>query len=153
MLKMLKFKNPDKEYPSNTGQKWTDEEEILLLEELSKNIDIQLIAQYHNRTTGGINARRREIAYKLYKNNNSMEEIILKTKLDEDQIIETIKKLQNNPKKCKSVTEIKKPFSIESEIDEMKNDIKELKNTIKELKNTIKELVEMMKAVYEFEDA
>jgi len=146
MLKMLKSKNPDKEYPSNTGQKWTDEEEILLLEELSKNIDIQLIAQYHNRTTGGINARRREIAYKLYNNNNSMEEIILKTKLDEDQIIETIKKLQNNPKKCKSVTEIKKPFLIESEIDEMKNDIKELKNTIKEL-------VEMMKAVYEFEDA
>ncbi len=146
MLKMLKSKNPDKEYPSNTGQKWTDEEEILLLEELSKNIDIQLIAQYHNRTTGGINARRREIAYKLYNNNNSMEEIILKTKLDEDQIIETIKKRQNNPKKCKSVIEIKRPFSIESEIDEMKNDIKELKNTIKEL-------VEMMKAVYEFEDA
>ena len=146
MLKMLKSKNPDKEYPSNTGQKWTDEEEILLLEELSKNIDIQLIAQYHNRTTVGINARRREIAYKLYNNNNSMEEIILKTKLDEAQIIETIKKRQNTPKKCNPVTEIKKSFSIESEIDEMKNDIKELKNTINEL-------VEMMKAVYEFEDA
>ena len=144
MLKMLKSQNPDKNYPSNTGQKWTDEEETLLLEELSKNIDIQLIAQCHNRTTGGINARRRVIAYKLYSNNNSIEDIILKTKLDEDQIIETIKKLQNNPKKCKSVTEIKTPFSIE--IDEMKNDIKELKNTIKEL-------VEMMKAVYEFEDA
>ena len=152
MLKMLKSQNPDKDYPSNTGQKWTDEEETLLLEELSKNIDIQLIAQSHNRTTGGINARRREIAYKLYSNNNSMKDIILKTKLDEEQIIETIKKRQNNPKKCKSVTEtIKKrwsktPFSIESEIDEMKNDIKELKNTIKEL-------VEMMKALYEFEDA
>jgi len=146
MLKMLKSKNPDKDYPSNTGEKWTDEEETLLLEELSKNIDIQLIAQYHNRTIGGINSRRREIAYKLYSNNNSMEDIILKTKLDEDQITETIKKLQNNPKKCKSITEIKTPFSIESEIDKMKNEIKELKNTIKEL-------VEMMKAVYEFEDA
>ena len=145
MLKMLKSQNPDKDYPSNTGQKWTDEEETLLLEELSKNIDIQLIAQCHNRTTGGINARRKEIAYKLYNNNNSMEDIILKTKLDEDQIIETIKKRQNNPK-CKSVTEIKTQFSIKNEIDEMKNDIKELKNTIKEL-------VEMMKAVYEFEDA
>jgi len=139
MLKMLKSQNPDKDYPSNTGQKWTDEEETLLLEELSKDIDIQLIAQHHNRTTGGINARRREIAYKLYSNNNSMEDIILKTKLDEYQIMETIKKRQNNPKKCKSVTEIKTPFSIE--------------NDIKELKNTIKELVEMIKAVYEFEDA
>jgi hypothetical protein len=136
---MLKSQNPDKDYPPNTGQKWTDEEETLLLEELSKNNDIQLIAQCHNRTTGGINARRREIAYKLYSNNNSMEDIILKTKLDEYQIMETIKKRQNNPKKCKSVTEIKTPFSIE--------------NDIKELKNTIKELVEMIKAVYEFEDA
>jgi len=81
----------------------------------------------------------------LYNNNNTMEEIILKTKLDEDQIIETIKRRQNNPKKCKSVTEIEKSFSIESEIDEMKNDIKELKNKINEL-------VEMMKAIYEFED-
>ena len=127
MLKRLKSQNPDKDYPSNTGQKWTDEEEETLLEELSKNIDIQLIAQCHNRTIGGINARRREIAYKFYSNNNSMEDIILKTKLDEDQIIETIKKRQNNHKKCKSATEIKTPFSIESEIDEMKNDIKELK--------------------------
>ena len=145
MLKMLKSKNPDKEYPSNTGQKWTDEEEILLLEELNKNIDIHIISQCHNRTTGGIEARRRVIAYKLYKNNNSMEEIILKTKLEEDQIIETIKKLKNNPKKCKSIKEIKKPFSIESEIDEMKNEIKELKNTIKEL-------VEMVKEIHEFKE-
>jgi len=146
MMKMLKSKNPDKEYPSNTGQKWTEEEDILLLEELSKNMDILLIAQCHNRTTGGINARRRTIAYNLYNKNISMEEIILKTKLDEVHIIETIKKLQNSSKKCKSVTKIKKPFSIESDIDEMKNDIKNLKNTIKEL-------VEMMKTVYEFNDA
>jgi seryl-tRNA synthetase len=139
---MLKSQNPDKEYPSNTGQKWTNEEEILLLEELSKNINIQLIAQCHNRTTGGINARRREIAYKLYNNNNSMDEIILKTKLDRECIREIIERRQNN--NSKKITEIKKP--LESEINEMKNDIKELKNTIKEL-------VEMMKAVYEFEDA
>ena len=145
MLRMLKAQNPDKDYPSNTGQKWTDEEEGLLLEELSKNIDIQQIAKSHNRTTGGINARRRQIAYKLHSNKISMEEIILKTKLEEDQIIEIIKR-QNNVNKCKSVREINPPFSIESEIDEMKNDIKELKNTLREL-------VEMMKAVYEFEDA
>jgi len=146
MLKMLKQQNPDKEYPSNTGQKWTYEEETLLLEELSKNMDIQVIAESHNRTIGGINSRRREIAYKLYSNNNSMEEIILKTKLEETKITEIIKKRENNHEKCKSVKEIKKPFSIECEMDEIKNDIKEVKNTIKEL-------VAMMKAVYEFEDA
>jgi len=141
MLKMLKSKYPDKEYPSNTGKKWSDEEETLLLEKLSNNIDTEQIAQSHDRTVGGINARRREIAYKLYINNTSMEEIILKTKLDENQIVETIKRRNNNPKQCKSVTEIKKPVLIKSEIDEIKNDINELKNTIKEL-------IEMIKAVY-----
>jgi DNA-binding ferritin-like protein len=75
-----------------------------------------------------------------------MEEIIDKTKLDKDEIIETIIRRQNNPKKTKLITENKKPKSVEGEIAEMKNEIKELKNTIKEL-------VEMMKAVYEFEDA
>ena len=147
MLIWLKSQNPDKEYPSRTGEKWSDKEETLLLEELSKNIDIQVIAQCHNRTTGGINSRRYEIAKKLYNNNISMEEIIFKTKLNEDQIIETCdKKLQKKHIKCKSVTEKFKPFSIESEISELKNEIKDLKNTIKEL-------VEMIKAVYEFEDA
>ena len=147
MLKMLKSQNPDKEYPSNIGKKWTDEEEKLLLEELSKNMDIEVISQSHNRTTGGINARRREIAFKLYSSNNSMEEIIVKTKLDEYQIIETIKRRENNSnKKCKLIKEIKPSFLIENEIEEMKNEIKDLKNTIREL-------VEMMKAVYEFEDS
>jgi predicted nucleic acid-binding Zn-ribbon protein len=143
---MLKSKTPDKDYPSNIGQKWTDGEEQTLLEELNKNINIELIAKMHNRTTGGIKARCKEIAYKLYINNMSIEEIILKTKLDEDQITETIKKRQNNPKKCKTITESKPLFSLESEIYEIKNDIKELKNTIKEL-------VEMVKAVYDFEEA
>ena len=154
MLKGLKSKNPDKDYPSKLGgQKWTEKEETLLLEELSKNIDIQLIAQCHNRTTGGIDARRREIAYKMYINDISMEDIIRKTKLDEHYINETIQRRQNkqnnaknNATKCKSITEITTPFSIKSEIDEMKKDITDIKNTIKEL-------VEMMKAVYEFEDA
>ena len=123
----------------NAGKKWTDEEEKILLEELNKNIDIKLIAKTHNRTTGGINARRHKIAYKLYSNNISMEEIIVKTKLNEYEITETIKKRQN-------ITKINKPFSIENEIYEMKNDIKEIKNTINEV-------VGMMNTVYEFEDA
>ena len=140
MLKRLKSQNPNKNYPSNTGQKWTDEEESLLLEELSKGIDIEIISQSHKRTIGGINSRRREIAYKLHVKNTSMEEIILKTKLNEEEITETINRKKNNPKKSKSIekTEIKSTFSIEKEITEMKNDIKELKNTMKDLIELIK---------------
>ena len=140
MLKRLKSQNPEKNYPSNTGQKWTDEEESLLLEELSKGIDIEIISQSHKRTIGGINSRRREIAYKLHVNNTSIEVIILKTKLNEEEITETINKRENNPKKSKSMakTEVKSTFSIEEEITEMKNDIKELKNTMKYLIELIK---------------
>ena len=145
MLRNLKYKNSDKEYPANIGQKWTDEEETLLLNDLSKNIEIYHIAETYKRTTGGINARRQEIAYKLYINNISMEEIILKTKLDEVQIIEIIKKKQNNSKKYKSLPEIKDKSVIETEINEMKNDIKELKNKMNEL-------IEMIKSIYRFKD-
>ena len=80
----LTFKTDTEIDLSNRGQKWTNQEETLLLEEISKNMDIELIAQSHNRTVGGINARRREIAYKLYKNDIPVEEIIVKTKLDKN---------------------------------------------------------------------
>ena len=145
-MNMIKIKNPEKEYPSNMGQKWTDEEETLLLEELNKNIDIETISQIHNRTIGGINTRRREIAYKMYLKNVSIEEITKQTKLDDECIIQTIEKRQAIEKKTKKITEAQHPISIESEITEMKNEIKELRNTVKEL-------VDMIKSVYEFVDA
>jgi hypothetical protein len=135
---MIKIQNEDKEYPSNVGQKWTDQEEILLLEELDKNININIIAQNHNRMVGGIICRQKEIAYKMYLKNYSIEEIVQKTKLDNESIKQIIER------KNKKNSQIK-TFSIENEITEIKNDVKELKNVIKEL-------VEMMKAVYEFED-
>ena len=135
MLKMIKTKNPDTDYPSNMGQKWTYEEENTLLQELDKNINIEIIAQTHNRTIGGITGRQRTIAYNMYVKKVSIEEIIRKTKLDKEQIIDTITRKENQLKKV----------SLENEIIEMRSEIKELKNTIKEL-------VEMMKAVYEFED-
>ena len=138
-----KKKNPDKEYPSNLGKIWTDEEEILLLEKLNNNIDIDTIAEQLNRTKGGIYSRRNHIAYEMYLKNISMEEIIKTTKINEERIRQIIEKKQNyTPSKIK---ETKKHYSIESEIAEMKNDINEIKTTIKEL-------VELMKAVYEFED-
>ena len=130
----------------NSGQKWTDKEETILLEELNQNINIDLISQNHKRTVGGIHSRCREIAYKMFINNISMEEIINKTKLNEEQIIETIKKRKNTPKKIKPIIENPKLFSLENEVIEMKNDIKELKSSIKEL-------IEMIKSVYDFVDA
>ncbi len=147
--KNFKANNPDKTLPSNLGKKWTEQEESLLLTELNNNIDIEIIAEKHNRTKGSIVSRQKEIAYKMSIKNISMIEIINKTKLDEITINEFIEKKSYNTSIKKSIkkNEIEdKNFSIEDEINEMKNDIKELKNTLKEL-------VDMMKAVYEFEDS
>ena len=151
---MVRISNEDKEYPSNMGKNWSDEEEILLLEELNNNIDIEIIAQNHNRTIGGINSRRREIAYKMYLKNVSIEEIIRQTKLDNYSIEETIKKRQNNNSNKLKTKEIDNVFISINKKDyiELTNDVINMKNDIKQIKNTLGELVEMMKAVYEFED-
>jgi hypothetical protein len=156
---MVRISNEDKEYPSNMGQKWTDEEELLLLEELNNNIDIETISQKHNRTIGGIECRRKEIVYKMYLKKMSTEEIIKKTKLDYDSIKQIIEKKQNISKK--QITEKNKTKEIDNvfiSINKndylgLQNDVKNMKNDIIEVKNTLRELVEMMKAVYEFEDS
>jgi hypothetical protein len=151
---MVRISNEDTEYPSNMGQKWSDEEEKLLLEELNNNIDIEIIAQKHDRTIGGINSRRQEIAYKMYLKKISIEEIIKITKLDYNYIEQIIQKKQNNKSNKNKTKELDNVFiSInKSDYIELQNDVKNMKNDIKQIKNTLGELVEMMKAVYEFED-
>jgi hypothetical protein len=151
---MVRISNEDKEYPSNMGQKWSNEEEILLLEELNNNMDIEIIAQKHNRTVGGINSRRQEIAYKMYLKKISIEEIIKQTKLDYNCIEQTIQKRQNKYSKKIKTKEVENVFiSInKNDYTELQNDVKNMKNDIKQIKNTLVELVKMLKALYDFED-
>ena len=150
---MIRISNKDKEYPSNMGKKWSDEEETLLLQELNDNIDIKMITQKHKRTIGGINARRREIAYKMYVKKMSIEDIIKQTRLDYSCIEQTIQKRQNNNSNNKTKKVDNVFISInKNDYMELQNDVKNTKNDIKQIKNTLGELVEMMKAVYEFED-
>jgi hypothetical protein len=178
MLKRLKSQNPDKEYPSNLGKAWDVDEEALLLEELYNNIDIETIARNHERTIGGINSRRSQIAYNMYLNNSSMESIIKWTRLDEKyikQIIEkksggkSVKIKKNKPVK---ITETKDDTSREEEnvseddnsvsnrlnsinydIVGMKKDIMTMKRDMKELKITMNDMFEMMRSFYEIKDA
>ena len=136
---MLSTSKKEKLSLCNNGEMWTDFEETILLEELDNNIDTKIIAQQHGRTIGSINARRRQIAYKMYLKNVPFDEISKQTKLDNNSIMETIKRrlLYKSNKQSSSINNI--------ELQNMKNDI-----TL--IKNTLSELVEMMKAVYEFED-
>ena len=99
VLKVVKM-----EADSNKGQKWTNEEELLLLQELNNNINIKSIAQSHKRTIGGINSRRRKIAFDLFNQKIPMKEIILKTKLSEDQINKSISLRENKTKELQKTS-------------------------------------------------
>lgn len=143
MLKMLKAKYPEKYYdfPSNIGKKWNESEEQKLLEELAENLDIETIAKSHNRSIGGINARCKEIAYKLHLQNIPIENIILQTRLDENNIKEIIEKKQQSKKKI--TVEVKKldnqqidnTNTINNDICEIKKDLCEIKQMLKEILN------------------
>jgi hypothetical protein len=166
---MIRISNDDKEYPTKMGQKWSNEEESTLLKELNENIDIEEIAQKHERTIGGIHARCRDIAYKMYLNNIPFEEITKQTKLNYDSILLTIEKKEQKPKdrdrdrdrdrnrdrNKKQMTPIDNVFISINKCDytQLQTDVKNIKNDINQIKNTLGELVEMMKALYEFENS
>ena len=82
-----------KENPSNMGKKWTPEEENMLIQRLQENMTIKYIANVHQRTTGSITARRKQIAYNMHQEQSSIQDIIDITKLTEKQILETIRKM------------------------------------------------------------
>jgi len=146
MLKYLKAQNPDIIYPSNLGKKWTDEEETELLEELSKNVEIKTIAENHNRTIGGIVSRCREIAYKMYVKGIDMNEIINKTKLDTQDILQTITKRENRKIKIKLETELEN-----SKNNNKSSEIAELKNEIANLRQDVKKILNLIHQIYDFE--
>lgn len=131
----LELSTNEQNNSSNVGKKWSSDEEKILLEELKKNIDVVIIAQNHCRTLGGINSRRRDIAYKMYLDNVPINEIVEKTKLDEEYINQIINKksvIQNNTRR---------QICIESEIAELKTEIKEINKKLEQI-------IKMMKDVF-----
>ena len=136
-----RFNNPDKKYPFKFCKKWTDDEERLLIRELQENTTIEMIAENHQRTTGGIRARQKLIAYIMFMNNTPMEEIIQKTKLSSKTIEKAIEK------KLEEITAKKAPKQNKENIAVMKKEIKELKQTIQEMKTmcTIERDIYVMK--------
>lgn len=159
MLQLLQKMNPGKEYPANTGVKWTDEEDKILLAEIASDIDYNIIADNHKRTVGGIHARRREIAFKMYCSCMSIDEISRKTKLPPDEINLTISRRKEpveKKKKSDAIIDINLSgqndlTQLKSELVGIKSDIVSMRNEIFELKKTINGLAEMLKLVYEFE--
>ncbi len=113
--------------PPRVGNKWMNDEDDKLLEEISKGLSLIEIAKSHERTEKGIFCRIREIAFKMYSKNNSMNEIMEKTKLSEEEIKAYIEHKKNNTFKSKNI-------NLKNEVLEIKES---LKNMIKKLDNIL----------------
>jgi hypothetical protein len=103
MRKMIQSKNPDKEYPSNLGNKWTILEEQQLLLSIEKGLDIETISKQHNRSLGGIQSRIQNIAYEMFLQQISMEIIMKRTRLTLLEI-NTIISHKQTEKTCKKTS-------------------------------------------------
>lgn len=150
----MKMEQKSEIYPSNRGHKWTEAEESLLLEELNSGLSLDVIADFHNRTLGGISSRCGEIAYKMYLKDIPVEEIINQTKLDEDAIKQVIerkdyrktKKSENKEKKEKKekAKEDNNDMENKDNHDMDINDIIEMKNDIKNIKKSIEHMMDLL---------
>ena len=98
IFQKLAENNPGK-YDENFGQPWTNEEEIKLLRLVDKNKSIDDISKEHKRSAGGIRGKLSNIAYKMYNENKTIDEIQNKLKLlDNEQIQKAINKHKNKNK-------------------------------------------------------
>jgi len=152
---MVRISNDDIEYPSNMGQKWTDEEELLLLTELNNNETVEQIAQKHGRTVRGIHLRCLEIAYKMHLKKVPLFEIMKQTKVEFDSIQQTIQKKQSK-KTISKETKTKELDNVFISINkrdymELQTEMNNLKKDINQMNHTLTELVGMITAIYEFE--
>ena len=117
---------------SNIGEKWSEDEKNKLLEELEANMDIETIAKNHKRKVGGITSRIRHIANELYMRGCSIEDIILKTKISENDMLNIIKRNSNvdkNEKKDKKQIRSSE-INIITELYELKKSLNEINDKI-----------------------
>ena len=119
----------------NKGNKWTDEEDEILLSELKLNNNFGLIAINHKRTTSSISSRTKKLIYDMYLKNMTIDEIVKLLKMDYAYINDTIEHhTQNKLTKTKS----KQKTTNEYELNDIKEDMNEIKQSIKDLTQLVK---------------
>jgi ElaB/YqjD/DUF883 family membrane-anchored ribosome-binding protein len=138
-IEKYKIANPEKDIPCNMGSKWTDTEEMTLLDNIRNNLEIEEIAKKHGRTQGAINARLEVIAIRMYEDNRYDAEYIEElTKFNEYRIQEAIYKKNKNKNNYET-----KNSNTDTDIEKMKKDLQKCYNELYELKATVKNIIEM----------
>ena len=146
----------------NKGKKWDEEEERILLSELEEKLEIEMIAQNHKRTIGGIRSRIKSISYNFYKDGFSKEEIMKKTKINIKELNETIEQNEKKDLNLIAYNLYKEGISMEKIMEKTKltqyqileiietkkkkkpEQVEEFKTDIEILKNHITESVKIL---------
>ena len=108
MLKMVQASHPDIDLPSGFGKKWTDIEEQQLLNELEIQMDLEAIAQNHNRTAGGIQSRINGIIYQMYIDGKPINDIMKQLNKTEEECNAIISHQTTKDKNKQRRSEMKK---------------------------------------------
>jgi hypothetical protein len=88
---------------SRVGKKWVDEEDAILIEEITNKIPLEDIALEHKRTIIGIKSRIiSKIMYPKYKNDNvSMDDLSIEYNIEKELVEKYINKLEDKEKSPK----------------------------------------------------
>lgn len=71
------------------GTKWTESEEVQLIESIASGIEIKDIAGEHKRTVGGIASRLREIAVRMIEiDGKTVEDVCSTLRLSKDEVLD-----------------------------------------------------------------
>lgn len=118
-------------------KRWTPEEEVLLLNEISSSVPIYQIARSHDRSKKAIEIRLADIGIKLKNSGLSFDEIKTKTGLTEEQINERIKSIEEERNKTNQLAQqiptVNTINTIIQRLDVLSNHIKMLDSTISKL--------------------
>lgn len=126
----------------NKGNKWSLEEDELLLSELKLNNNFGVIAINHKRTTSSISSRTKKLIYDMYLKNMSIDEITQMTNLNFTYINDTIEQEKIYAQKRSKSKQKTKPTN-EYELNDIKRDIHEIKQSIKDLIHLVKGFYKM----------
>lgn len=136
--------------PPRHGQAWTDDEVQQLLQRVKKQESIFKIATEHQRSTGSIRGRLRQLAADYYFNDNRPIEQIMKfTGLDAETIADAISRRQwqlDNQKKTETINSSIQQPTLPQMIQQPEQKKEGMVSLLTEIRDMMKEMLEIMKA-------
>jgi len=146
---------------SQTGKKWSIEEDQQLITEYTSGNDIVEISRTHKRLPNGIATRLVSLniivdklqarGYTTYKNSEYYQNYLISEKRKGYQEKIASNKSKKIEKEQETIIENKTLIAKNNDL-EISQDISNIKNELKEIKTSIAELKEMLTAIYEFDD-